>query len=291
MANKNRPSKPSKKVATRRATRLSEREIEQLEIYENDKKARAEGPVQKKWTVHDFKGIKPKGVRQISMFETFFSNPHVHFISSGSAGTGKTFLSMWLGLQSVFSKDFPQEKLIIVRSAVPSRDIGFLPGDSDEKLAPYTTPYKDILTDLTGKPTTYEHMVEAGKLIFMPTSFLRGTTWHDAIVIIDEVQNMTFDEINTVMTRVGRNTRVFVCGDIAQNDFNGTKEESGFHKFVRVANLMDTKHGPAFEHTVFTRDDIQRSGFVKSWIVALEDVESGNHTNMKQRVPDYDDED
>lgn len=272
---KNRSKKPAKKVAPRRSTRLSQHELEQLEILDYDKKARAEGPVKKKWTVHDFKSIKPRGPRQTSLFETYYANPHVHFISSGSAGTGKTFLAMWLGLQSVFGKDDPQEKIIIVRSAVPTRDIGFLPGDADEKLAPYTIPYKDILTDLTGRSSTFEDMVAEDKLEFMPTSFLRGTTWHDAIVIIDEVQNMTFDEINTVMTRVGQNTRVFVCGDIAQNDFVGTREDSGFDKFVKVASKMDTKYGPAFEHTVFTRDDIQRSSFVKSWIIALEDVDSG----------------
>lgn len=179
---------------------------------------------------------------------------------------GKTYLGLWLALQSVLDGE-PQKQVIIVRSAVPSRDIGFLPGDEKEKLGPYEAVYKEILTDLTSRKTAYDDMTETGLIRFMPTSFLRGLTWDNAVIIIDEVQNLTFDEINTVMTRVGKCSKVIVCGDIAQNDFNNTKEESGFNKFVKVAERMKQ-----FDHIVFTPNEIVRSGFTKSWILAKEEL-------------------
>lgn len=253
---------------TKRLSRFDRVLLEHVQYEQEDSRARKEGPQSKKtWSEHDFKSLRPLNSRQSSMIESYFTGNHI--IASGSAGTGKTYLALWLALQSVFGGE-PQKQIVIVRSAVPSRDIGFLPGDEKEKLAPYEAVYRDSLADLAGRASTYDDMVEAGFIKFMPTSFLRGLTWENSVIVLDEVQNLTFEEIHTVMTRVGKGSRVIVCGDIAQNDFVNTKQESGFQKFVRVSSRMK-----GFDRIIFTKEDIVRSGFVKSWIIALED-EEGN---------------
>ncbi len=249
----------------KRLNNFDQRMLDTIRIEYNDRQARSEGPTQRKsWSLHDFKDLKPMNARQSSMIESYFTGNHI--IASGSAGTGKTYLALWLALQSVFGGE-PQKEILIIRSAVSSREIGFLPGDEKEKLGPYEVVYKDTLADLAGRASTYDDMVDAKKIRFMPTSFLRGQSWDNAIIIVDEVQNLTFEEINTVMTRVGKGSRIIVCGDIAQNDFANTREESGFDKFVKVSQNMKY-----FDHIVYTRDDIVRSGFVKAWITAKEDL-------------------
>lgn len=266
MARKNKSHRNEK---TKRLTRFDRERLDYINHEFQDRAARAEGPKKRNWTEHDFKNLKPLNIRQSAMIESYFTGNHI--IASGSAGTGKTYLALWLASQSVFGGD-GQKQIVIVRSAVPSRDIGFLPGDEKEKLAPYEAVYRDSMHDLTGRASTYDDMVEEGFIKFMPTSFLRGLTWDNSIIIVDEVQNLTFEEIHTVMTRVGKGSRIIVCGDIAQNDFaNNTKEESGFHKFVRVSNRMK-----GFDHIHYTKHDIVRSGFVKSWIIALEDEDGNN---------------
>lgn len=264
-----RNNKSHRNPKTKRLSKFDSVRLDHITFEYEDRAARKEGPqVKKHWSEHDFKALKPLNMRQASMIESYFANNHI--IASGSAGTGKTYLALWLALQSVFGGD-SQKQIIIVRSAVPSRDIGFLPGDEKEKLAPYEAVYRDSLADLAGRPNTYDDMVECGFIKFMPTSFLRGLTWDNSIIILDEVQNLTFEEIHTVMTRVGKGSRVIVCGDIAQNDFaNSIKESSGFEKFVRVSSRMK-----GFDRIVYTKDDIVRSGFVKQWIVSLEE-EEGN---------------
>jgi len=238
-----------------------------VELEKNNVIAITQGPRRKNWSVLDIKPIKPMRPPQASMIESYYMDNHV--VATGSAGTGKTFIAMWLALNTIFSKDTPQDHIRLVRSAVPSREIGFLKGSNEEKLAVYETPYFDMLKDLMGKPSSYEDLKEAGKIIFTPTSFVRGSTWDNAVVIIDEAQNMTIDEINSVMTRVGVNTKVIVCGDAKQNDLVGkrTAEQSGYKDFLRIAEAMSE-----MDIVVFTRDDIVRSAFVKSWITAKEDL-------------------
>lgn len=182
--------------------------------------------------------------------------------------THNTYLSFWLALNSVLSPECEQDHIIVVRSAVPSRDIGFLPGTEKEKMAPFEVAYKDIVADLIGKASSYDDMCEAGKIKFMPTSFLRGLTWDNAIIIIDEIQNLTWQEIHTVMTRVGKNSRVLVCGDISQNDLlNKRNEETGMGNFLKVAEKMRK-----FDIVQFHKEDVVRSGFVKDWVIAKEDL-------------------
>jgi len=227
--------------------------------------ARHEHKNNKKLTIHDLKPIKPINEPQKQMFESYFSENFI--VANGSAGTGKSFCSIFLALNDVLSKDRPQKKLIIVRSAVPSREIGHLPGTEDEKLEPYEAPYKDIFAELLGRKVAYDKMKKQKIVEFVPTSFIRGLTWDDAVIVVDEVQNMTFYEINSVITRVGANSKLIVIGDQIQTDLYRRKnDQTGIAEFIRVADRMDE-----FDHVVFTKHDIVRSSFVKSWICALED--------------------
>lgn len=237
-------------------------------LLENNQLAIKEGPRRKKWSLHDLKNIKPMTESQRQLFEAYLAS-EAHVIANGFPGTGKTYLSFWLALNSVLSPDTDQDQIIVVRSAVPSRDIGFLPGTEKEKMAPFEVAYKDIVQDLIGKPSSYDDMCEAGKIKFMPTSFLRGLTWDNAVIIIDEIQNLSWQEIHTVMTRIGKNSRVLVCGDISQNDLASKRyEESGIQNFLKVAKRMRS-----FELVEFTKHDVVRSGFVRDWILAKEDTQ------------------
>ena len=155
--------------------------------------------------------------------------------------------------------------MIIVRSVVPTREIGFLPGDLNDKVSVYETPYKDICAELIGRSSTYDDMKEAGIVQFMPTSFIRGLTWDNAIVVVDECQNMTFHEINSIVTRLGQNSRIIFTGDTNQTDLRPV--DCGMTKMLSVVDNIET-----FAKVKFTTDDIVRSNIVKSWIVAAEAV-------------------
>jgi phosphate starvation-inducible protein PhoH len=199
------------------------------------------------------------------MFESYFSGNFI--LANGSAGTGKSFVAIYLALTDLLAKSAKQSEIIIVRSAVPSREIGFLPGTEDEKLEPYEAPYKDIFAELFGRKTAYEKMKKKGKVKFIPTSFVRGLTWDNAVVIVDEIQNMTFYEINSVITRLGVNSKLIIIGDQIQSDlYRKNNDQSGMQDFLRVVRLIDK-----IDHINFTSSDIVRGDFVKSWICALEE--------------------
>jgi phosphate starvation-inducible protein PhoH len=228
--------------------------------------AMAEDRKKKSWTIHDLRAIKPLNEPQRQMFESYFSGNNI--IANGSAGTGKTLAGMYLALTDVLSKDAPQKRIIIVRSAVASREIGHLPGTVDEKLAPYEAPYRDIVSFLVGNYNAYDDMKAAGIIEFMPTSHLRGLNWDDAVILVDELQNLTFHEVNTVMTRVGVDSSIILIGDQIQTDlYKSHNDQSGMQKFLKVASRM-----PDLDEVVFTKADILRSEFVKSWICALEEA-------------------
>lgn len=226
-----------------------------------------EGPqVRKKWTKHDMRIITPLTDNQKVMFDSYYNEYDI--CAFGSAGTGKSFIGCYLGISDVLDPKQPHQQVIIVRSAVASRDVGFMPGSLEEKTAYYEMPYRDIFTELFSRSSTYDDMKAAGLVKFMPTSFIRGVTWDNAIVIIDEAQNMTEQEINTVMTRIGDNTRVIICGDVRQNDLlKNSRDQTGMPRLLRTLNYMDN-----FTKIEFTRDDICRSEFVKKWIIATEQV-------------------
>lgn len=185
----------------------------------------------------------------------------------GSAGTGKSYLASYLALKALFSKDV--NKVVIVRSAVATRDMGFLPGTLQEKSEVYTIPYKQIFNDLCDSGTAWDILIKKGMVEFITTSYVRGITIDNAVVILDESQSMTFHEIDSVITRAGFNTRLIVCGDSKQNDLtNPKKEKSGLDEFVRVI-----QHIPKYFDIInFTRNDIVRSDLVKQWIITKEDL-------------------
>lgn len=182
----------------------------------------------------------------------------------GVAGTGKTFIALYKALEEVLDKSNPFNKIIIVRSAVPSREVGHLPGDLDEKTEIYRQPYQQICHTLFGRPDAYQRLEEQGHIEFISTSFIRGMSFDDAIIIVDEMQNMTFEEIDTVMTRVGYRSKIIWCGDYRQTDLNKKKNDvTGILKFFDVAHHMS-----AFTRIEFTPSDIVRSSLVKDYILA-----------------------
>lgn len=257
----------ARKSQARKSRKQTRFDNEWLTVEETNRQAISEGPRRKKWSLHDLKSIKPKSNTQHSMFESYLGYDN-NIVANGFPGTGKTYLSFWLALNTILNPETKQDRIIVVRSAVPSRDIGFLPGTEKEKMAPFEVAYKDIVSDLIGRDSSYDDMVEAGKIVFMPTSFLRGLTWDNAVIIVDEIQNLTWQEIHTVMTRVGKNSRILVCGDISQNDLMDKRnEETGISNFLRVAERIET-----FDVINFTKEDVVRSGFVKDWILAKEDL-------------------
>jgi phosphate starvation-inducible protein PhoH and related proteins len=252
----------------RKTRTKKDKKIEELsEILECNAKAVSEGPRRKNFTSHDLKHIKPLNNAQTQMFELYLNGNNI--IANGSAGSGKTFCAMYLALNDLLNRNHGVNNIKIVRSAVSSREIGHLPGSIAEKLEPYEAPYKDIFADLLGKFDAYEQMCAMGYVQFMPTSFVRGLTWDNSIVIIDEVQNMNFYEINSIITRIGENSKIIICGDYAQNDLHNKRyDSSGMGPFLKVARASGI-----FEEVIFTRDDIVRSKLVKQWICALEDME------------------
>lgn len=255
-------------MARKSRTKKDKQIDEMATIIENNAKATFEGPKRKTFSSHDLKSIKPLNYAQESLFDSFIQGSNI--IAHGSAGTGKTFLALFLALNEVLQKKNGSSKIMIVRSAVSSREIGHLPGDIFEKLAPYEVAYRDIVGELLGKHDAYDVLKSNGVLEFMPTSFVRGLTWDNAIIIIDEIQNMNFHEIHSIITRTGQNSKIIACGDTSQNDlFNKKNDESGMVKFLDVA-----RRSGIFEEIHFNRNDIVRSGLVKKWICALEDVDN-----------------
>jgi len=206
--------------------------------------------------------INPLTENQERVFDAFSEGQHLFLF--GSAGTGKTFLAMYLALYAI-EKRIEEKPIVIIRSVVPSRDIGFMPGTLEEKIQFYETPYEHICNELTGKPTSYDHYKRNGTIQFTTTTYLRGLTFRDNVVIVDECQNMTDMEINTIMTRMGEGCRIILCGDFKQKDT--MKESSGMPNLMKVVKQI-----PSFSSIEFGRDDIVRSGLVKEYILARENL-------------------
>ncbi len=232
----------------------------------NNGRAMEEGAKKKSWSIHDLKSIRPLNQAQGDMYQAWVND--YDLCAYGSAGTGKSFLALYLALSDVLNEKTETEKIIIVRSIVSVRDPGHLPGELCEKVAPHEAPYQAIFHELMGKANTYENMKDAGVVEFVTTSFLRGLTWNNAIIVLDESQNMSDVEINSAMTRVGKNSKVMVLGDMKQNDFlHSKKETSGFAQSMRIMEKMSE-----FALIKFLPQDIVRSGFCKSWILASEEL-------------------
>ena len=193
-----------------------------------------------------------------------------NLVLSGSAGTGKTYISTYLSLLDIMDKNKPEQKLVIVRSAVPTRDMGFLPGTQEEKEDAYKAPYYAILSQLFEDKDAWKKIEVAKQIEFLTTSFIRGITLTDCIVLIDESQNLTYHELCSVITRLGHNTKIILCGDYYQSDFTRNGEREGLEKFTKILENMKL-----FDHIEFTWEDIVRSGLVRDFIMTKELVENG----------------
>lgn len=206
--------------------------------------------------------IKPLTDNQSVAFDSYDrgSNLMLH----GCAGTGKTFIALNLALEDVLSTKSQKKKVLIVRSVVPTRDMGFLPGNQKEKARVYEAPYYSVCNELFGRGDAYETLKSKGMIDFITTSFIRGITLDNCVVVVDECQNMAAMELHSIMTRVGQNTTIIFAGDTRQDDLTSVrkKEESGLSEFMRILRKMKS-----FDFVEFGEQDIVRSELVKEYII------------------------
>ena len=188
----------------------------------------------------------------------------------GAAGTGKTFIALYLALKDVIDEETPYDKVYIVRSLVSTREIGFLPGTHEDKSELYQVPYKNMvrnmfhMPDQTSFDMLYDNLKDQETISFWSTSSLRGTTLDDAIVIVDESQNLNFHELDSIITRVGQDSKIIFCGDINQSDLQRTNERNGILDFMKIIQQLEEQ----FEMVEFGVDDIVRSGLVRDYLIA-----------------------
>lgn len=208
--------------------------------------------------------ITPLTFNQRAAFESFKKGKNLLF--HGTPGTGKTYVGLYLGLNEVINHS-NHKKVIIVRSAVPSRQIGFLPGSPKDKTQVYENPYYEHCSELFGRGDAYEILRQKKQIEFISTSFLRGLTFKDAVVIIDECQNMIWSEIYTVLTRIGPNCRVILCGDIKQSDLSEREGKEDVRKLFNVCERMGS-----FDFIRMLPKDIVRGGFCRDFVTTCEEL-------------------
>ena len=210
--------------------------------------------------------IKPLTPSQETVFEYWNNNKNLFMY--GAAGTGKTFVALYLALNEVLKNDSPYEKVYIVRSLVSTREIGFLPGDHEDKSYLYQIPYTNMVRYMFEMPDDnsfemlYGNLKAQETISFWSTSFIRGTTLDRAIVIVDECQNLNFHELDSIITRVGEDTKIIFCGDANQTDLVKTNERNGIHNFMNILRLMNE-----FGMVEFGVEDIVRSGLIRSYLL------------------------
>ena len=215
--------------------------------------------------------IEPLTENQKKLFGSYSEGKHL--VAYGCAGTGKTFITLYNALKEVLSEVTPYEQIYIVRSLVATREIGFLPGDHDDKSALYQIPYKNMVKYMFQMPSDadfemlYGNLKQQETIKFWSTSFLRGSTLDNSIIIVDEYQNLNFHELDSIITRVGENSRICFCGDASQSDLVKTNERTGISDFMNILRKM-----PSFDIIEFGVDDIVRSGLVKEYIIAKMDA-------------------
>ena len=211
--------------------------------------------------------IEPITDNQKVLFDSYAEDKNI--IAYGSAGTGKTFITLYNAIKDVLDENTPYEKIYMVRSLVSTREIGFLPGDHEDKASLYQIPYKHMVKYMFQMSSDADFEMLYGNLKaqetikFWSTSFLRGTTLDNAIIIVDEFQNLNFHELDSIITRVGQNSKIFFCGDASQTDLQKTNERNGIIDFMKIIRSM-----PSFDLIEFGIDDIVRSGLVKEYLIA-----------------------
>ena len=212
--------------------------------------------------------IKPLTDNQTIVFDSYKEGKNI--LLHGAAGTGKTFITLYLALKEVLDITTPYDKIVIVRSLVPTREIGFLPGDHEDKSYLYQIPYKNMVRYMFSMPDDnsfhmlYDNLRAQETIDFWSTSFIRGVTLDNTIVIVDEFSNLNFHELDSMITRIGENSKIMFCGDITQTDLTKEYEKSGISDFIRILNNMDKD----FKCVEFGIEDIVRSGLVRSYLIS-----------------------
>ena len=217
-------------------------------------------------TKFSMRNISPMTTTQEDMFDSY--NAGYNIAAIGTAGTGKTMCGLYLGLSDILNDD-NYDQVIIVRSAVQTREQGFMPGTQAQKEAVYSVPYADIVNNLFGRGDAWEILKQKHSVKFMTSSFVRGLTFDNSIIIVDECQSMTYHELDSIITRVGETSRIIFCGDTAQDDLATSRnrnDTSGLGDFINVLKRMDH----SFKIVQFGIEDIVRSGLVKEYIIAKE---------------------
>ena len=215
--------------------------------------------------------IEPITDNQKKLFDSYSEGKHL--VAYGTAGTGKTFISLYNAISDILDESTPYEKIYLVRSLVSTREIGFLPGDHEDKADIYQIPYKNMVKYMFQMPSDadfemlYGNLKAQDSIKFWSTSFIRGTTLDNAIIIVDEFQNLNFHELDSIITRVGENSRIIFCGDASQTDLVKTNDRNGIHDFLNILRKM-----PSFDIIEYGIDDIVRSGLVKEYIIAKLDI-------------------
>lgn len=218
------------------------------------------GELEKQKTPFELKKIEPLTENQKLSFEQYDKGKNL--MLHGIAGTGKSFISLYLALNEIMKGNGNYQRVVIVRSVVPTRDMGFLPGNNKEKAKVYEAPYYAICTELFGRGDAYEILKGKGLVEFISTSFIRGITLNNCIIIVDEIANMTLHELDSVITRVGRNCKIIFSGDFRQSDFTREHEKNGLIDFMKIINKMKS-----FAFIDFNENDIVRSSMVKDYII------------------------
>ena len=217
-------------------------------------------------TYNQLSTIKPVTDSQKIVFDSWKGG--LNQFLYGCAGTGKTFISLYLALQEVLKHETPYDKVIVVRSLIPTREIGFLPGDEEDKAALYQVPYSNMMQFMFEQPNEqafsmlYDRLKAQGSFYFLSTSFLRGLTFDNSIIIVDECQNLNFHELDTIITRVGQDSKIMFCGDFSQTDLTKMNERNGLMNFLQILQEMEE-----FNCTEFDIGDIVRSGFVRNYLI------------------------
>ena len=217
-------------------------------------------------TNSDLVKIEPVTDNQKVVFESYKKGQNQFLY--GCAGTGKTFVTLYLAMQEVLRNDTPYDRVVMVRSLIPTREIGFLPGDEEDKAALYQVPYSNMVQFMFKQPNEqafsmlYDRLKTQGSFYFLSTSFLRGLTFDNSIIIVDECQNLNFHELDTIVTRVGQDSKIMFCGDFMQTDLSKVNERNGLHDFLRILEEMEE-----FNCLEFNIGDIVRSGFVRNYLI------------------------